>query len=179
VSSRTARAIQRNPVSKEKKKKKKERKKERKKESKQASKRAMVAHTVNPSAREAEAGRSLSSRPALVHGAPGQQTLHRETLSRTVSILPPQKENFKGSKLKDVLAAVCLISLEPCEVVLERKTPGVKRRECWEWWKTQFQKDHFLTLISQYPEMVRPKPDSYSYINPGVTNTSFPTPLGL
>ena len=128
---------------------------------------------------KAEAGRSLSSRPALVHGAPGQQTLHRETLSRTVSILPPQKENFKGSKLKDVLAAVCLISLEPCEVVLERKTPGVKRRECWEWWKTQFQKDHFLTLISQYPEMVRPKPDSYSYINPGVTNTSFPTPLGL
>jgi hypothetical protein len=43
----------------------------------------MVAHTFNPSTWEAEAGRSLSSRPAWsTKWVPGQPGLHRETLSR-------------------------------------------------------------------------------------------------
>jgi hypothetical protein len=44
---------------------------------------AVVVHAVNPSTREAEAGRFLSSRPAWsTEGFPGQPGLHRETLSR-------------------------------------------------------------------------------------------------
>jgi hypothetical protein len=44
--------------------------------------RAVVAHAFNPSTREAEAGGSLSSRPALsTEWVPGQPGLHRETLS--------------------------------------------------------------------------------------------------
>jgi hypothetical protein len=57
VSSRTARAIQRNPVSKNKKKKNKTKKKKR-------AGVAVVAHTFSPSTQEVEAGRSLSLRPA-------------------------------------------------------------------------------------------------------------------
>jgi hypothetical protein len=42
-----------------------------------------VAHTFNPSTREAEAGRFLSSRPAWsTKWVPGQPGLHRKTLSR-------------------------------------------------------------------------------------------------
>jgi hypothetical protein len=55
VSSRTARATQRNFVSKKPKPKKKKKKKK---------KPGMVAHAFNPSTREAEAGGFLSSRPA-------------------------------------------------------------------------------------------------------------------
>jgi hypothetical protein len=75
VSSRTARTIQRNPVSK------KQRQTNKKKIKTKANKkpwqitfyeknkevvrsRAVVVHTFNPSTREAEAGRFLSSRPA-------------------------------------------------------------------------------------------------------------------
>jgi hypothetical protein len=59
VSSRTARAIQRNPVSKNKKQKTTTTKKKygRKKP-------VVVAHAFNPSTREAEAGGFLSSKPA-------------------------------------------------------------------------------------------------------------------
>jgi hypothetical protein len=42
----------------------------------------VVAHTFNPSTREAEAGGFLSSRPAWsIEGVPGQPGLYRETLS--------------------------------------------------------------------------------------------------
>jgi hypothetical protein len=42
----------------------------------------MVAHAFNPSIREAEAGRFLSSRPAWpTKRVPGQPGLYRETLS--------------------------------------------------------------------------------------------------
>ena len=44
---------------------------------------AWVAHAFNPSTREAEAGRFLSSRPAWsTKWVPGQPGLHRETLPR-------------------------------------------------------------------------------------------------
>jgi hypothetical protein len=62
VSSRTARAIQRNPVSKKKKNKKKKKEEEEEEENKVS--RAVVAHTFNSSTWEAEAGRLLSLRPA-------------------------------------------------------------------------------------------------------------------
>jgi hypothetical protein len=43
----------------------------------------VVAHTFNPSTQEAEAGGFLSSRPAWsTEWVPGQQGLHRETLSQ-------------------------------------------------------------------------------------------------
>jgi hypothetical protein len=43
----------------------------------------VVAHTFNPSTREAEAGGFLSSRPAWsTERVPGQPGLHRETLSQ-------------------------------------------------------------------------------------------------
>jgi hypothetical protein len=43
----------------------------------------MVAHVFDPSTREAEAGRFLSSRPAwFTKWVPGQPGLHKETLSR-------------------------------------------------------------------------------------------------
>jgi hypothetical protein len=48
-----------------------------------AKSRAVVAHTFNPSTWEAEAGRSLSSRPAWsTEWVSGQPGLHRETLSQ-------------------------------------------------------------------------------------------------
>ena len=65
MSSRTARATQRNPVLK--KKKEKEREEERKGREKKkicTFYRPVVAHAFNPSTWEAEAGRFLSSRPA-------------------------------------------------------------------------------------------------------------------
>jgi hypothetical protein len=53
----------------------------------------MVAHTLNPSTWEAEAVRSLSSRPALsIVGVPGQPRLHIEK--------PCLKKNQKKNKNK-------------------------------------------------------------------------------
>jgi hypothetical protein len=44
---------------------------------------AVVAHAFNPSTREAEAGRFLSSRPAWsTEKVPGQPWLYKETLSQ-------------------------------------------------------------------------------------------------
>jgi hypothetical protein len=44
----------------------------------------VVAHAFNPSTQEAEAGRSMSLRPAWsTELVPGQPGLHRETLSKT------------------------------------------------------------------------------------------------
>jgi hypothetical protein len=63
VSSRTARDIQRNPVSKIKKKKKKTKKHK-------TIKQGMVAHTYNPNIQEAEPGRML----AQVQPGPGRQS---------------------------------------------------------------------------------------------------------
>ena len=54
---------------------------------------AVVAHTFNPSTREAEAGGFLSSRPAWsAKWVPGQSGLYRETLSWNDT---PQKKPFK------------------------------------------------------------------------------------
>jgi hypothetical protein len=61
----------------------------------------MVVHTFNPSTREAEAGRFLSSRPAWsAKWVPGQPRLDRETLTKqnktkqnkTKQLPPPQKK---------------------------------------------------------------------------------------
>jgi hypothetical protein len=76
VSSRTARATQRNPVSK----------KTNKKANKQKMKvgvgcQVMVTHTFNTSTQETEVGRSLSSQPAwFTEQVPGRPGPHRETL---------------------------------------------------------------------------------------------------
>jgi hypothetical protein len=65
VSSRTARATQRNPVSKNKNKTKQtDRQTDRQKEKENDQSWAMVVHAFNPSTWEAEAGGFLSSRPA-------------------------------------------------------------------------------------------------------------------
>jgi hypothetical protein len=72
VSSRTARAIQKNPVSKQTNKQTNKKKKKRKEMLRYPryflrvaqNRQAVVAHTFNTSTREAEAGRFLSSRPA-------------------------------------------------------------------------------------------------------------------
>jgi hypothetical protein len=81
----TSWAIQRNPVSKKKKKKKK-------KKSHIASQVVVVAHTFSSSTQEAEAGKSLSLRPAWsTEQVPGQAGLHREVLS-----LPSQPHKKKG-----------------------------------------------------------------------------------
>jgi hypothetical protein len=58
--------------------------------------RAVVAHTFNPSTREAEAGGFLSLRPAWsTKWVPGQPGLYRETLSRKQKQTnKQQKKNF-------------------------------------------------------------------------------------
>jgi hypothetical protein len=54
----------------------------------------VVAHAFNPSTREAEAGRFLSSRPAWsTEWVPGQPGLYRETLSQP----PPHKKKKSAS----------------------------------------------------------------------------------
>jgi hypothetical protein len=54
---------------------------------------AVVAHAFNPSTREAEAGRFLSSRPAWsTEWVPGQPGLHREILSRKTNKKTKQME---------------------------------------------------------------------------------------
>jgi hypothetical protein len=56
--------------------------------------RAMVAHIFNPSTREAEAGRFLSSRPAWsTKWVPGQPGLHREILSARATQRNPVSKN--------------------------------------------------------------------------------------
>jgi hypothetical protein len=56
----------------------------------------MVAHAFNPSTREAEAGRFLSSRPAWsTKWVPGQPRLHRETLPREKQTNKKQQTNKK------------------------------------------------------------------------------------
>jgi hypothetical protein len=57
----------------------------------------VVAHAFNPSTREAEAGRFLSSRPAWsTKRVPGQPGLHRETLSQKY-----KKQKTKSKKTKN------------------------------------------------------------------------------
>jgi hypothetical protein len=52
---------------------------------------AVVAHTFNPSTREAEAGGSLSLRSAWsLELVPGLPRLHRETLSQKTTPLPKE-----------------------------------------------------------------------------------------
>jgi hypothetical protein len=70
--------------------------------------RTVVANAFNPSTREAEAGRFLSSRLAWsTKWVPGKPGLHRETLSRkkqkqnqkqTNKKPPPQKKEYKQQK---------------------------------------------------------------------------------
>jgi hypothetical protein len=52
----------------------------------------VVAHAFNPSTREAEAGRFLSSRPAWFSGQPG---LYKETLSRKTKNQPTKQTTTK------------------------------------------------------------------------------------
>jgi hypothetical protein len=73
----------------------------------------MVAHTFNPSTREAEAGGFLSSRPALsTEWVPGQPWLHRETLSRKKKITNKQtnkqRKRYYTQTSKRTWASVCL-----------------------------------------------------------------------
>jgi hypothetical protein len=64
----------------------------------------VVAHTFNPSTREAEAGGFLSSRPAWsTKWVPGQPGLHRETLSQKQK----QKQNNKKESPPDCGWKVC------------------------------------------------------------------------
>ena len=69
---------------------------------------AMVVHTFNPSTLEAEAGRFLSYRPAWsTEWFPGQQGLHRETISwnktktKTKTKTKKQKTKIKKQKTKN------------------------------------------------------------------------------
>jgi hypothetical protein len=56
----------------------------------------VVAHTFNPSTWEAEAGRFLSLRPALLYRVSSRQLrLHRETLSQKKKQKQKQKKNKK------------------------------------------------------------------------------------
>jgi hypothetical protein len=65
----------------------------------------MVAHAFNPSTREAEAGRFLSSRPAWsTKWAPGQPGLYRETLSQKAK-QNKTKQNKQNKQNKNVLLA--------------------------------------------------------------------------
>jgi hypothetical protein len=64
----------------------------------------VVAHTLNPSTWEAEAGGSLSSRPAWsTEWVPGQPGLHRETLSWKNKIKKKRKKERKKRKEKKEL----------------------------------------------------------------------------
>jgi hypothetical protein len=72
------------------------RKEEKRREEKR---RAVVAHAFNFSTRGAEAGGSLSSRPAWsTEWVPGQPGLHRETLSRKNKNKTKQKQTKKKRK---------------------------------------------------------------------------------
>jgi hypothetical protein len=60
--------------------------------------RVVVVHDFNPSTGEAEAGRSLSSKPSWsIERVPGQPGLHRVTLSWTSTPPPSKKENVEES----------------------------------------------------------------------------------
>ena len=61
----------------------------------------MVAHAINPSTREAEAGGVLSSRPARsAEWVPEQPRLHRETLSWKIK--KKRKKEFYLGKIQHV-----------------------------------------------------------------------------
>ena len=67
----------------------------------------VVAHTFNPSTREAEAGGSLSSRPAWsTELVPGQPRLHRETLSQKPKKKKKKKKKRKKKKTKIPIPAL-------------------------------------------------------------------------
>jgi hypothetical protein len=62
-----------------------------------------VAHAFSPSTPEAKAGISLSSSPAWsTDQIPGQQGLHRETLSQKKQKQTP-KQNFTKTKTKTTI----------------------------------------------------------------------------
>jgi hypothetical protein len=75
---------------------------------------ALVAHSFNPSTREAEAGRFLSLRPAWsTECDPGQPGLHRETLSQT-SCPPQEKKRKKRSLISwqpSIITAYAIVTL--------------------------------------------------------------------
>jgi hypothetical protein len=74
-----------------------------------------VAHTFNPSTREAEAGRFLSLRPAWsTKWVPGQPGLHRETLSRKAKKNKNKNKNNNNNNnnnLKNIVDIICIFQL--------------------------------------------------------------------
>jgi hypothetical protein len=74
-----------------------------KKQNKTKKQPGVVVHAFNPRTREAEVGKSLSSRPAWsTQWVPGQPGLHRETLSRKTKNKTKQKQtNKKNPKSKN------------------------------------------------------------------------------
>jgi hypothetical protein len=61
----------------------------------------VVAHAFNPSTREAEAGRFLSSRPAWsTKWVPGQPGLYRETLSQKTQNKQTNKQQQQNKKIR-------------------------------------------------------------------------------
>jgi hypothetical protein len=103
--------------------------------------RAVVAHALNPSTREAEAGGFLSSRPAWsTEWVPGQPGLHRETLSRKqqqqkYTQIYPHPFSFSinkvlaggwGEEKETVLMTVFISRLPRCKRRLKRITRNVR-----------------------------------------------------
>jgi hypothetical protein len=105
----------------------------------------MVAHTFNPSTREAEAGWFLSSRPAWsTEWVPGQPGEHRETLSRKLKNKTKQPGNaflrmFRGFQKKRHLL-ICVTKRISLHVWLDL---GI-------WFRWKILKVYYLVSIYAY-----------------------------
>jgi hypothetical protein len=87
----------------------------------------MVAHAFNPSTREAEAGRFLSSRLAWsTKWVPGQPGLYRETLSRKTKKTNKQNSVSHSNGLTEAENQVVEPWLKACQSKAQRRQPGVQ-----------------------------------------------------